>query len=193
MNKAQPACRPERTTRNETNSPVFVTRWQYQLIKGIGHGNHPKLAPNSGPRARSLLRERTLRHGGHSGRREDSGRSLALRVHGEGCLLRASLIWAMSMSNTQGKQNFCGRLDAIGRELETLRRCRTLGVDADPAGEELAEFERHHVDLRRRSAQIEAADKPDQPAIDALEADLRGLSDAVRRWIQRQDAKIASS
>ena len=52
---------------------------------------------------------------------------------------------------------------------------------------------RRHVDLRRRSAQIEAADKPDQPAIDALEADLRGLSDAVRRWIQRQDAKIASS
>ena len=97
------------------------------------------------------------------------------------------------MSSIQGKQNFCGRLEAISRELETLRRCRTLGAGADPAGEELADFERHHVDLRRRSAQIEAAEKPDQSAVDALEADLRGLSDAVRGWIQRQDAKTARS
>ena len=97
------------------------------------------------------------------------------------------------MSSTHRKQNFCGQLETISRELETLRRCQALGAtDVDPAGEELANFERHHVDLRRRAAQIEAAtEKPDQSAVDALEADLRGLSDAVGRWIERQDAKIA--
>ena len=97
------------------------------------------------------------------------------------------------MSSTQGRQNFCGHIEAISRELERLRRCQASGAaDGDPAVDELAEFERHHVDLRRRSAQIEAAtEKSDQSVVDAIEADLQGLSDAVGRWIQRQDAKIA--
>jgi hypothetical protein len=101
----------------------------------------------------------------------------------------------MSMSSTQENPGLSDRVDVISRELVTLRRCHALGAaDADPTGEELAGLERCHVDLRQRAAQIDAASaKPDQSAVDALESDLRGLSDAVRRWIERQDVKTAGS
>jgi len=74
------------------------------------------------------------------------------------------------------------RIEAVGEELATLRRCQELGAaDADPAGEELAELERSHAELRDRASET----------IKTLEADLQGLSDAVQRWIARQDRKAA--
>src|SRR5262249_40883907 len=83
---------------------------------------------------------------------------------------------------TQEKLPLGERIDAVGAELATLRRCQELGAaDADPAGEELAELERSHTELRGRASET----------IKTLEADLQGLSDAVQRWIARQDRKAA--
>src|SRR5262245_55104215 len=82
----------------------------------------------------------------------------------------------------QEKLALSERIEAVGEELATLRRCQELGAaEADPAGEELAELERSHAELRDRASQT----------IKTLEADLQGLSDAVQRWIARQDRKAA--
>jgi hypothetical protein len=99
------------------------------------------------------------------------------------------------MSSTQENLGYCKRVEEIGSELGTLRRCQVLGAaDGDPTGKDLSELERCHADLRQRAAQIDAA--PEQPhpsVVDALETDLQGLWDAVRRWIERQDVKTVGS
>ena len=97
------------------------------------------------------------------------------------------------MSSTLREPGFCERVGQMGSELETLRRCQVLGATAgDPTGEVLAELEKRHADLRQRAAQIDATlDKADQSAFSALEADLEGIADTVRHWIERQDVKTA--
>jgi hypothetical protein len=94
------------------------------------------------------------------------------------------------MRNTEDP-TLTDRIAGVGRELETLRRCQELGAaEDDPVSEDLASLERRHADLHERVARIQA-DKPDAPAVDALEADLQGLEQSVRRWIEHQDTKAA--
>src|SRR5262245_4989311 len=78
------------------------------------------------------------------------------------------------------------RIEELGRELDALPRGnRADAGQTDAAAAELSGFHRRHGDLRQRAAQAESGRSAD----DALEADLQGLKDAVRRWIKRQDRK----
>jgi len=85
------------------------------------------------------------------------------------------------------------RIGEIGVSLAAMRQRHARGdAQADPGGAELADLESRHADLNRRAAHLDVAmAKPDRSVVDTLAADVDGLLESVRRWIERQDAKSA--
>jgi len=81
------------------------------------------------------------------------------------------------------------RLERLGREIETMRA--QAGQAELPTADEIADFAARHGTLHRRLAELEARGQSEHHIDGALAADLDGLAESVRRWIDRQDKKIA--
>jgi len=90
------------------------------------------------------------------------------------------------MTRSSENRSMRDRIEQLGHDIRTQGTASRIR-DAD----ELAEIEARHADLHRRLAELEAQAKPEHHIAGALEADLNGLAQSVRRWIARQDAKAS--
>ena len=92
---------------------------------------------------------------------------------------------------TQASEDMRGRVEQVGRDIESMK-AQSAQENLPPAAvRELEDIETRHEELHRRLAGFEATGKPEHRIAGALAADLDGLVQAVSRWIARQDLKAA--
>jgi hypothetical protein len=93
------------------------------------------------------------------------------------------------MTHASNDNSVRGHVERLGRDIEAMQNAQT-GLPA-PAAAELADIATRHGELDRRLTDLETRGKPDHHIAGALAADLDGLAQSVRRWIERQDVKAA--